>query len=77
MCAVAHPARVRWRTVAPLDRRRAQAKEDPMITAWMSRFSPQDESNPERGFVPKLLIGMSVLVLAGCTSTVVSLAALH
>ena len=48
-----------------------------MITAWMSRFSPQDESNPERGFAAKLLIGMSVLALAGCTSTVVSLAALH
>ena len=48
-----------------------------MITAWMSRFSPQDDSNPERGFGPKLLIGMSVLALAGCTSAVISLAALH
>ena len=48
-----------------------------MINTWMSRFSSQDESKPERGFAPKFLIGMSVLALAGCTSAVVSLAALH
>jgi hypothetical protein len=49
-----------------------------MITTWTSRLPPQqNEHNPERGFVSTFLIGMSVLVLAGCTSTVVSLAALH
>ncbi|HEX8167589.1 MAG TPA: hypothetical protein VF601_17615 [Beijerinckiaceae bacterium] len=49
-----------------------------MITNWTSRFSSQQgDSNPERRFASTLLIGMSVLVLAGCTSTVVSLAALH
>ena len=49
-----------------------------MPTTWMSRFSSQQsEPNPERGFAPKFLIGMSVLALAGCTSAVVSLAALH
>ena len=49
-----------------------------MPVTWMSWFSPQQsEPNPERGFAPKFLIGMSVLALAGCTSTVVSLAALQ
>jgi hypothetical protein len=52
--------------------------EDAMITIRTTQsFHRQDDSPPERSFVSILLIGMSVLALAGCTSAVVSLAALH
>jgi hypothetical protein len=56
----------------------SRISEDAMITIRTPRsFHRQDDTPPERSFVSTLLIGMSVLVLAGCTSTVVSLAALH
>jgi hypothetical protein len=52
--------------------------EDAMITIRTTQVAPrQDDFPPERRFASVLLIGMSVIALAGCTSMVVSLAALH
>ena len=77
MCAGAHRTGVRGRTLrsaggAPW------GPEDAMITTRTTQsFHRQDDFPPERRFISALLIGMSVLALAGCTSTVMSLAALH
>jgi hypothetical protein len=78
MCANAHPGEVRLRTICAGWDRPSELWKDPMTINRRSRSSPDfREFSLERRPPAALVLGLSLVALAGCASAIFSLAAMH